>query len=97
MFYNGDSIPFLQKLEESGRETALSAIPKLDEDGQDLWRMYCFIGDDVLVSLDIYERRIGLPDDWEFEECAVLISRMKGKALELQKLKRENDRQHSKH
>lgn len=93
MFWNGESIPFLQKLEEGGRETALSNMPELDEDGQDLWKMYCFIGEDVLAGVDIYDKRIGLPEDWEFEECVILVSRMKNKALELQKQKREDDRQ----
>lgn len=92
VFWNGEHLPFLQKLRDQGRETALDQLPELDEDGQALWQMYCFTGEDILMSVDVYEKRIGIPTDWEFEECVLLISDLKKRALELQRLKRGDGR-----
>lgn len=90
MFHNGDHIPFLRELKEMGRETQLDQMPVLSEAEQELWQMYCFTGDNVLQSVDVYADRIGLPFDWDFENCVLLIANMVRKRNELEKLKRDN-------
>ena len=89
MHANGDSIPFLEKLRQGGRETALDGLPQLDTDEQELWELYCFCGSDLLVSIDLYDRRVGLPGDWEFIECAKLVNKMQTRKLELDQEKRK--------
>jgi len=91
MHYNGDSIEFLQKLSALGKTTALDDMPVLEEDAQDLWQMYCFIGEDVLLGMDIYARRIGIPEDWEFEQCLLLIASLQKTKRELLKADKHND------
>jgi hypothetical protein len=52
-------------------------------------------GEHILSDLDVYARRIGLPDGWEFEECLVLVSNMTKLRYDLEAQKR--DRKHTKH
>ncbi len=89
MFHNADHIPFLQKLRQGGRATALDSMPILDEVQSDAWRMYCFTSSDVLPNMDVYERRVGLPDEWEFEECIHIVSILLRKRLSLEKPKND--------
>lgn len=72
-----------------GRETQLDNMPELDETGNELWEMYCFMSDDVLQSVNIYADRIGLPFDWDFHSCVVLMAKLRRRRLELEKLKRD--------
>lgn len=91
MFWNSEHLEFIDKLDAEGRLDASQRCPDLDQDGHDLWQMYCFTGDDILMSVDVYEKRIGIPPDWEFEDCVLLIADMKRNAQKLTELKR-NDR-----
>ena len=91
MHYNGDSIEFMERLAEGGRKTALDEMPTLDEEGRELWQMYCYTGDDILICLDVYARRIGIPFDWAFEECIGLVSKLREKKYELVKLDRKSN------
>lgn len=90
MFYNGESIDFLKSLQSKGRTTALDDYPELSEDGKELWEVYCFMGDNVLVGVDLYDRRIGLPEDWEFKECVLLVAAMQAKWRELKKVSKND-------
>ena len=89
MFHNAEHIPFLQELKELGKETQLDYMPELDEEANSLWEMYCFMGDDIIVCLDIYARRVGLPPFWDFHSCMLLVNKLKNKRAELDKLNRE--------
>lgn len=87
MFYNGESLRsgFLGKLQDIGRPSALDNQPELTEDGKMLWEAYCFVGDHALVELDLYDRRIGLPEDWEFREVVLLVMAMQSETRNLRK------------
>ena len=83
MHQHGKSIDYLEKLASTGRATALNDKPELTQDENELWEMYCFMGSDILVSTDIYDRKIGLPFDWDFRSCVVLMSKMKRRSDQL--------------
>ena len=70
-------------MRESGRDTPLDTRPELDDAGLDLWQAFCFTGEDIMSSLDIYADRIGLPADWEFEDCCRAILAMRKKSSDL--------------
>ena len=90
MHHHGGSIPFFEKQRANGRATALDDMPVLTQDQQELWEMYCFTGTDILLSLDVYDRKIGLPVNWEFRDCVLLVSKMQNKRAELEKAKRDD-------
>lgn len=91
MFYNGESLQsgFLEELQRQGRETALDSKPELTEDGQYLWEAYCLVGENILVELDLYDRRIGIPEDWEFRDCILLLQGMRALEHKLRKASKE--------
>ncbi|MDH3375353.1 MAG: hypothetical protein OEQ39_00080 [Gammaproteobacteria bacterium] len=85
-------MPFLQELQSMGRETQLDNMPELDELGIELWEMYCFCGGDhILQNVEVYARKIGLPYDWEFRDCVLLMSRLSRIRTDLERKKREQN------
>lgn len=92
MFYNGESLHsgFLEKLQSMGKPSALDNQPELSEDGKVLWEAYCFVGDNALADMDLYDRRIGLPDDWEFREVVLLVSAMQTENRKLKKATKDD-------
>lgn len=96
-FAHAEHIPFFEKMREAGRNTPLDDRPELDVDSSELWQLYCFTGGDgnILANVNIYADRIGLPVDWEFEECLILVSDLARKRRDLENTKR--DRQHTEH
>jgi hypothetical protein len=96
-YQHSEHIPFYEKMSLAGRPTPLDDRPSLDVESAELWQVYCFTGGDgnILANVDIYASRIGLPADWEFEECLMLVADLAKKRHELEVDKR--DRQHSKH
>ncbi len=93
MHENGEPahIKFLEKLREGGRITALDVRPVFDALSSEVWEMYCFMGDDILSSVDLYDRRVGLPLDWEFKECILLIANLKKRSRQLTRSDKESD------
>lgn len=65
-----------------GRKTALDYRPKLNDEAVEIWNIYCFIDENILASLHIYEIRIGIPIGWTFKECMLVIQKMKSVAKE---------------
>jgi hypothetical protein len=95
-FQHSEHIPFYEKMSLAGRPTPLDDRPELDTESGELWQVYCMTsGEHILSDLDVYARRIGLPDGWEFEECLVLVSNMTKLRYDLEAQKR--DRKHTKH
>ncbi|RLC97582.1 MAG: hypothetical protein DRI46_12750 [Chloroflexi bacterium] len=63
----------MQSLKNKGKETGLDLRPVLDFESVALWNMFCSIGSEILLSLDVYYSRIGFPLDWEFNEVLSLV------------------------
>ena len=74
---------------ERGAATPLDDFPVLTAIQTELWQMFQFTGDSIMVSLDIYAKRIGLPKDWSFQESAYLLSFLQSEKMAIQKAKRE--------
>lgn len=85
----GDSAEFFEKRREKGIKTPLDNCPVLNNLQKELWEMYQFTSDNILVGLDIYSKRIGLPVDWSFKESAMLVSTLLTVKMDLLKAKRE--------
>lgn len=63
--------------------TQLDDRPDLDYEEVKLWNLYASLGDDKLISLDVYEKRIGFPYDWQFDEVLWLVHKMGAKKAKL--------------
>lgn len=92
-FNHQEHIPFYEKLALTGRETPLLTRPELSVEGHEVWQMYCFTtsNESLLANMDIFDRRVGLPLGWEFEECVQVISVMQNHWYELRKAKSKDD------
>ena len=60
-------------MRDQGKPTQLDSRPDLDYESLKLWNVFACLGDDTLLSLDIYENRVGFPFDWQFEEVLSLV------------------------
>lgn len=78
----------MERERSKGKKTALDSMPVLNESASELWHLYCFIGNDVLTSVDIYSRQIGLPIGFSFLECVDILSKMIKLKNELKKAKK---------
>jgi hypothetical protein len=63
-------------------------MPEMTPDAVEIWNMYANVGhENIIVSLDLYHKHIGLPCDWDFDECLNVIGLLTNQKHKLDKAK----------